>query len=177
MNSYGTYITHHAQRVHEDSVDMRTALLVSHLADIVDDIWSQPEFLDPLDNPSCVVEGVNEQYSTSVKWLHLLQYDLHCTLGNMRCNREEELASLRDLDLGPRIALHEVDEALGYGKAQTDSPIFLYNDQLRPLRETVTNMDVLSWSNHLPDRRCRWVSWYETLCNKQFVMNAFHMLN
>jgi hypothetical protein len=134
MNLYSTYITYHAQRVHDDSVDMRTTFLVGHLADIMDDIWSQPELLDPLDNPSRVVEGVDEQNSPPVEWLHLLQRDLQRTLGNLRCDREEELASLRDLALDPHVALHEVDEALGNGKAQTGSPIFLCDDQLRPLR-------------------------------------------
>jgi hypothetical protein len=134
VNPYGTYITYHAQRIHDDSVNMRTTLLVSHLADIMDNIWSQPEFLDPLDNPSRVVEGVNEQNSTPVEWLHLLQCDLQRTLGNLRCDREEELASLRDFTLDPHVALHEVDEALGDGKAQTGSPIFLCDDQLQPLR-------------------------------------------
>ena|ERR1700733_2304505 len=107
-----TYDTYHLHVINDDSIDVRTTVLISNLIRVMYDVWIEPKLFYSLHNTSCVSQGINEEDSALVERLHLRECHFKVALADLRSNGEEELAASGHLALNPHIPLHQGYETL-----------------------------------------------------------------
>jgi hypothetical protein len=106
---------YHIERINDNGINMRTSRLVRDFCHIMHNIGSQPQFCYAIYDSGAIVKGIDKQDASVRKRRHLREGLFHRQLTELRGDREEELASFRDLTLDPHVTGHEVDESFRDG--------------------------------------------------------------
>lgn len=113
IGKYKRSETYHIQRIHDDSINMRTSSLIRNLRHIMNHKRSQPQLQYPRHHSRTIKQRIDEQNVPLLEWLHFAQHDFQRHGTDLRGDGEEEFRTVADFGFDPHVALHERHESFG----------------------------------------------------------------